>query len=50
MREDALLTGKLEPTNEPYAISKLLVLSFAKATTASTVLARKMTMGLTTEV
>lgn len=23
MREDALLTGKLEPTNEPYAISKI---------------------------
>ena len=23
MREDALLTGKLEPTNEPYAIAKI---------------------------
>jgi nucleoside-diphosphate-sugar epimerase len=23
MREDALLTGPLEPTNEPYAIAKI---------------------------
>ena len=23
MAEDALLTGKLEPTNEPYAIAKI---------------------------
>jgi nucleoside-diphosphate-sugar epimerase len=23
MREDALLTGTLEPTNEPYAIAKI---------------------------
>ena len=28
MNEDALLTNVPEPTNEPYAIAKLLVLSF----------------------
>ena len=30
MKEEALLTGKLEPTNEPYAISKLQELNFVK--------------------
>ena len=41
MREDALLIGPLEPTNEPYAVAKiagkLLALNFARATAASTV-------------
>ena len=27
MKEDALLTGLLEPTNEPYAIAKIAVLN-----------------------
>lgn len=30
MREDALLTGSLEPTNEPYAIAKIVVLKLCR--------------------
>ena len=33
MREDALLTDSLEPSNEPYAIAKLQGLKCVKATT-----------------
>ena len=33
MSEEELLTGKLEPTNEPYAIAKLLALNFVKVIT-----------------
>ena len=36
MREDALLTGTLEPTNEPYAVQKLRASSSVRATTGST--------------
>ena len=31
MREDALLTGELEPTNEPYAIAKIAGIKMAQA-------------------
>ncbi len=30
MREDALLTGSLEPTNEPYAIAKISALKLCR--------------------
>ncbi|KAG1650318.1 GDP-L-fucose synthase [Nymphon striatum] len=36
MAEDALLTGTLEPTNEPYAIAKIAGSSCAKAITGNT--------------
>jgi GDP-L-fucose synthase len=36
MSEDALLTGKLEPTNEPLRLPKLLVSRCVRAITAST--------------
>ncbi len=36
MREDALLTGPLEPTNEPYAIAKIAGIKMCEAYTAST--------------
>jgi len=31
MREEALLTGELEPTNEPYAIAKIAGIKMAQA-------------------
>jgi len=31
MQEDALLTGKLEPTNEPYAIAKIAVIKLCES-------------------
>jgi GDP-L-fucose synthase len=36
MREDALLTGTLEPTNEPYAVAKIAGIKLCEALTAST--------------
>lgn len=42
MAEDALLTGTLEPTNEPYALAKIAGIKCVKATTDS--------MGVTIEV
>lgn len=36
MREDALLTGVLEPTNEPYAVAKIAGIKLVKATTGRT--------------
>ena len=37
MREDAMLTNVLEPTNEPYALSKIQVLNFMNHTTVNMV-------------